>query len=124
MALRLPVQAEVLFPLLACGAMGPTEPSVPDPGPGDLKVLFIGASYLEVNDLPGIFAGLSEAAGKELYVGSRVRSGYYLDFFAGEDPGQRLGLGRLPGSLEYSIGRAAPGRSTPGRLLIQAHGGP
>jgi hypothetical protein len=66
----------------ACDVLGPTAPDSPSPEPGDLKVLFVGSSYLAVNDMPGIFEGLAEAAGKEVFVGRRVQSGFYLDFFA------------------------------------------
>jgi len=52
------------------------------PDVGDVKVLFIGSSYLAVNDLAGIFGVLSEAAGKQVFLGRRVQSGFYLDFFA------------------------------------------
>ncbi len=69
----------------ACDILGPEEPAWGNPDPGDLKVLFIGASYLAVNDLPGLFRGLAEAAGKEVFVAGRVQSGYYLDFFAGDE---------------------------------------
>jgi len=66
----------------ACDILGPDEPRMAESDPGDLKVLFIGSSYLAVNDLPGLFAGMAEAAGKEVFVGRRVQSGFYLDFFA------------------------------------------
>lgn len=79
--------------LMACGALEPAGPDQPGPEPGELKVLFVGASYLEVNNLPGIFAGLSEAAGKGVFVGTRVRSGHYLDFFA-QDQTTEMALGR------------------------------
>lgn len=55
------------------------------PDPEDLKVLFIGSSYLAVNDMPGIFQGLAEAAEKDVFVAGRVQSGYYLDFFAQDE---------------------------------------
>jgi hypothetical protein len=72
----------VLFSTAACDIVGPTAPDAPTPQPGELKVLFIGSSYLAVNDMPGIFEELAEAAGKDVFVGRRVQSGFYLDFFA------------------------------------------
>lgn len=66
----------------ACDILGPTPPDPEQPDPGELTVLFIGASYLAVNDMPGIFAELAEAGGKEVFVARRVQSGFYLDFFA------------------------------------------
>ena len=71
-----------LFSAAACDPLGPQEPDFGKPEDGDLKVLFIGSSYLAVNDLPGIFEGLAEAAGEKVFVARRVQSGYYLDFFA------------------------------------------
>lgn len=77
--------ALILVCLAACGITGPDDPGFGKPDPGDLKVLFIGSSYLAVNDLPGIFEGLAEAAGKDVFVARRVQSGYYLDFFAQDE---------------------------------------
>jgi hypothetical protein len=72
----------LLFSAGACDITGPETPDFGKPEAGDLKVLFIGSSYLAVNDLPGIFAGMAEAAGKQVFLARRVQSGYYLDFFA------------------------------------------
>jgi len=69
----------------ACDLFQPLEPDSGTPDPADLKVLFIGASYLAVNDLPGIFEGMAQAAGKAVFVARRVESGYYLDFFARDE---------------------------------------
>jgi hypothetical protein len=69
----------------ACDIMGPGGPDTPQAQEGDLKILFIGASYLTVNDLPAIFESMAEAAGKEVFVGRRLQPGHYLDFFA-QDP--------------------------------------
>jgi hypothetical protein len=74
-----------LFSTAACDILGPETPDFGKPEAGDLKVLFIGSSYLAVNDLPGIFEGLAEAAGKQVFVARRVQSGYYLDFFAQDE---------------------------------------
>jgi hypothetical protein len=70
----------------ACGTPGPTPPDPFTPREGELKVLFIGASYLTLNDLPKIFEGMAYAAGKEVFVARYLRPGFYLDFFA-QDPG-------------------------------------
>jgi hypothetical protein len=66
--------------VVACGACGSDEPA--GPGPDDLLVLFIGSSYFEYNDLPGIFERLAIESGKEVYVRREVVSGRYLDYFA------------------------------------------
>jgi hypothetical protein len=81
-ALTGPFPALILLCLAACGITGPDDRGLGKPDTGDLKILFIGSSYLAVNDLPGIFEGLAEAAGKDVFVDRRVQSGYYLDFFA------------------------------------------
>jgi len=70
------------FSTAACDILDPETPGFGKPEVGDLKVLFIGSSYLAVNDLPGIFAGMAEAAGKQVFLARRVQSGYYLDYFA------------------------------------------
>ena len=75
-----------LTPSGACEILEPESGVEATPDPGETKILFIGASYLAVNDLPGIFEELAVAAGKEVFVARAVRSGYYLDFFA-QDPG-------------------------------------
>ena len=71
--------------LFACGITDPEDgPQDPPnlPQPGDLKVLFIGASYLAAYDLPWIFDTLSHVAGKQVWAAGRVQPGFYLDFFA------------------------------------------
>ncbi|MGW8267421.1 MAG: hypothetical protein ACWGSQ_13725, partial [Longimicrobiales bacterium] len=62
-----------LISAAACDVLGPETPDFGQPQPGDLKVLFIGSSYLAVNDLPGIFAGMAEAAGKQVFLARRVQ---------------------------------------------------
>jgi hypothetical protein len=76
------IRALLLLALLggAAGACGSDEPA--GPGPDDLLVLFIGSSYFEYNDLPGIFERLAIESGKEVYVRREVVSGRYLDYFA------------------------------------------
>ena len=66
----------------ACNILGPGDPDFGKPDPGDLTVLFIGSSYLAVNDLPGLFGGMAAAAGKDVFLARQVQSGYYLDHFA------------------------------------------
>lgn len=75
----------LLFALFSgggCDILGPTGPGGGKPDPGAVKVLFIGSSYLAVNNMPGILAGFAEEAGQELFVSERVEVGRYLDFFA------------------------------------------
>lgn len=60
----------------------PFSSTPPQPQDGDLTFLFIGSSYFEVNDLPGVFASMAHSAGKEVFVRYDVTSGYYLDHFA------------------------------------------
>jgi hypothetical protein len=67
-----------------CGITGPEQANSVGPQEGDTRILFIGSSYLAVNDLPWLFTGLARAAGKQVFVGERVQSGFYLDFFAGD----------------------------------------
>jgi hypothetical protein len=69
---------------IACSFLDVSEPEQQDQPPesGDLLVLFIGSSYFEANDMPGIFEQLSEDAGRPVYVRRNVLSGNYLDFFA------------------------------------------
>jgi hypothetical protein len=80
-----------LFLLLgvgACGILGPddSDSGVIGPGdspePGDVKVLFIGASYVAAWDLPWLFDTLAYEAGKQVWAAGRVQPGFYLDFFA------------------------------------------
>ncbi len=78
-----------LVVLASAGALGCTMAGVsgPDqqhlePESGELLVLFIGSSYFESNDMPGIFEQLSDNAGIPVYVTRNVLSGNYLDFFA------------------------------------------
>jgi hypothetical protein len=58
--------------LLTAGAVraGPAEP---------LRVLFVGNSLTETNDLPAEVASLAEAAGRRLETGAVVSSGYSLE---------------------------------------------
>ena len=44
-----------------------------------LRVLFIGNSHTYVNDLPGLFSGLSEAGGKPVRTDASVFGGYSLE---------------------------------------------
>lgn len=49
---------------------------------GSLKVLFIGSSYFNFNDLPGLFTNLASAADKDVYAGRAIVNGTYLDYHA------------------------------------------
>lgn len=53
-----------------------------DPDPNAIKVLFIGSSYLSFNNLPQIFKQLSLDADKNVFIGTRIIDGTYLDFHA------------------------------------------
>ena len=71
-----------LFSAAACGITDPVDPNSGTPDGEDLRILFIGSSYLAVNNLPGLFTEMAQAGSKQVYVAKRVQSGYYLDFFA------------------------------------------
>ncbi len=43
-----------------------------------IKILFIGSSYFNYNDLPNLFEQLSISAGKQVYIDSRCINGWYL----------------------------------------------
>ncbi len=43
------------------------------------KVLFIGSSYFNFNDLPGLFEGLVISSGREIYIDQWIPVGHYLD---------------------------------------------
>lgn len=77
----------VLSGAFACDFVGATAPEeeVGKPLPNDLLVLFIGSSYFDVNDMPGIFEVFAARGGKSVYVRRDVFSGNYLDFFAESD---------------------------------------
>jgi hypothetical protein len=70
----------VVFLAVMAGACSLDVPA--GPGPDDLSVLFIGSSYFQFNDLPGIFQQLALEAGKQVYVKREVVPGLYLDHFA------------------------------------------
>lgn len=63
----------------------PEPPPTPPPSPTALKILFIGSSYLDCNNLPKLFSQLAAAAGKSVIIGTRIVNGTYLDFHA-ENP--------------------------------------
>lgn len=66
---------------LACN-LDASAPESEGPEPDDLTVLFIGSSYFDVNDLPGIFERFAAEAGKHVFVRREILSGHYLDYFA------------------------------------------
>ena len=49
-----------------------------------LKILFIGSSYFNFNDLPGLFDRLVEGSGKDVFVDHIGRNGMYLDDHASD----------------------------------------
>ena len=71
----------LVFACLAC-SLDTSAPEADGPEPNDFMVLFIGSSYFDANDLPGIFEQIATEAGKQVYVRREVLSGYYLDYFA------------------------------------------
>jgi uncharacterized protein DUF4886/PKD domain-containing protein len=46
---------------------------------GSCNILFIGSSYFNFNDLPGLFENLAMCSGKEVYVDHHGGNGLYLD---------------------------------------------
>ncbi len=52
------------------------------PDSDDLKILFIGSSYLAGWDLIDMFHDLAKEAGKEVWIGEEVISGKYLEYHA------------------------------------------
>lgn len=46
---------------------------------GETKILFIGASYFDFFDLPGLFVGLTESAGRQTKIGTSLASGIFLE---------------------------------------------
>jgi hypothetical protein len=77
--------AAAIAALLGTGAVraAPAEP---------LRVLFVGNSLTEANDLPAVVASLAEAAGRRVETGSVVSGGYSLEdhWNAGDAPKQIL----------------------------------
>ncbi len=47
---------------------------------GDLKILFIGSSYLSYNNLPEIFRQLALNNDKTVFIGTEIINGTYLDY--------------------------------------------
>ena len=68
--------------LTSCGLLGISDPDHIEPRPDDLTVLFIGSSYFNVNDMPGILDRFATEGGHQIYVEREVISGNYLDYFA------------------------------------------
>jgi len=57
-------------------------PLPPGFGPGDLKVLFIGSSYFNYNNLPGLFTSLTKSDSKKVFVDFSIINAVFLDYHA------------------------------------------
>jgi hypothetical protein len=49
------------------------------PGENDIKILFIGSSYFDYNDMPGMIKSFAESSGKKVYIERDIINGTYLD---------------------------------------------
>jgi len=56
--------------------------TAPVPDLNAKKILFIGSSYFNYNNLPGLFEGLAKANGKNVFVDGAILNGVYLDYHA------------------------------------------
>jgi len=54
----------------------------PQPSQGEVKILFIGSSYFNGNNLLGMFEGLAHATNKKVFVDYSIVDGTYLDYHA------------------------------------------
>jgi len=52
----------------------------PEPEHQTLKILFIGSSYFNFNNLPEIFKNLAQAGNKDVTIGRQIRNGVYLEY--------------------------------------------
>jgi len=59
-------------------------PDEAKPDSSEVKILFIGSSYFAAHDMVGHFRRLAEEGEHEIYLGSFIRSGLYLDDLARE----------------------------------------
>jgi hypothetical protein len=57
-------------------------PLPPGYGTGDLKVLFIGSNYFNINNLPGLFISLTKSDSKKVYVDYSIINNVFLDYHA------------------------------------------
>lgn len=77
--------------------------------PGDavaeapLRILFIGNSFTYRNDMPGMFAGLAEAAGYAAEVDSVFQGGCYFHDFTDSDNGLCRKIGELYEQAAYDV---------------------
>ncbi|MFC2084710.1 T9SS type A sorting domain-containing protein [Bacteroidota bacterium] len=51
----------------------------PDSTKEHCKILFIGSSYFNYNNLPGLFENIVDLSGKEVYIDQQIRNGLFLD---------------------------------------------
>ncbi len=68
--------------ILSCNSSLPTIPKAGDSTVRQLKILFIGSSYFNYNDLPSLFLNMNEAAEKNIFVDRRTVNGKGLDYHA------------------------------------------
>ncbi|MBR7071476.1 MAG: dockerin type I repeat-containing protein [Clostridia bacterium] len=61
---------------------GPVRPQVPDNTKQNLKVLFIGNSHTEVNNVPGLFKSMAQKAGYQVTVNMFTWGGCTMDRYA------------------------------------------
>ena len=74
----------LMFPLfVSCNEKKVTEPEQePEPLPGADKILFIGSSYFSYNNLTGMFATLTQANNKNIFIDYSIVNGTYLEYHA------------------------------------------
>lgn len=66
--------------LFYCNRDSSTQPKEKSQEPEIYKILFIGSSYFNYNNLPNIFKNLAEAGGKEVFIELATKNGTYLDY--------------------------------------------
>lgn len=66
--------------ILNCHHDSCTQPDNTAPEPEIYKILFIGSSYFNYNNLPEMFQNLAEAGGKKVLIDRSTKNGTYLDF--------------------------------------------
>lgn len=66
--------------VLYCNRDSCTRPHHSNPDPEIYKILFIGSSYFNYNNLPEMFKKLAEAGKIEFYIDAQIKNGTYLDY--------------------------------------------
>ena len=79
--------AVLVFALLSfsfhCNLDSVTNPQNIQPDPDACKILFIGSSYFNYNNLPSLFGVLASSANKKVAIGQHIINGTFLDYHAG-----------------------------------------